>query len=383
MTTSFLPAETAPPEELAQQIAAFRALPEHIVAMLDTAGDALVVLNAERQIVWANAALEALADEHEGGGVLGFRPGEVLGCVRTARGEACGTTDFCRTCGAAQAIVSSQQGSADVRECRMQLSDPGEALDLQISTRPLVLDGVRYTVFAVKDISHEKRRRVLERVFFHDVMNTAGNLRTITDLLAHAPAHRQDRFKRMLGVAVEQLIDEIGRQQELVAAEEGQLRVRPAAIDTSVVLEEVMDAYLQLSNLAHCRLRLDPASEVVEFTSDPSLVKRVLGNMLKNALEASQTGETVTLGGGPAPEGGVRFWVHNPACMPKAVRSQVFQRSFSTKEAGRGIGTYSMQLLTCKYLQGSLGFTSTPEDGTTFTATYPAALGAACCGESA
>ena len=52
-------------------------------------------------------------------------------------------------------------------------------------------------------------------------------------------------------------------------------------------------------------------------------------------------------------------------------RLQVFQRSFSTKGSGRGLGTYSMRLLTEHYLRGSVGFTSSAAEGTTFFASYP------------
>jgi sensor histidine kinase regulating citrate/malate metabolism len=45
---------------------------------------------------------------------------------------------------------------------------------------------------------------------------------------------------------------------------------------------------------------------------------------------------------------------------------QLFQRSFSTKGTGRGIGTYSMKLFGEKYLEGRVDFESTRENGTTF-----------------
>jgi sensor histidine kinase regulating citrate/malate metabolism len=50
---------------------------------------------------------------------------------------------------------------------------------------------------------------------------------------------------------------------------------------------------------------------------------------------------------------------------------QVFQRSFSTKGRGRGIGTDSVRLLTEKYLEGRVAFTSTANTGTTFEVTLP------------
>ncbi|HEY5974910.1 MAG TPA: ATP-binding protein, partial [Geobacteraceae bacterium] len=66
----------------------------------------------------------------------------------------------------------------------------------------------------------------------------------------------------------------------------------------------------------------------------------------------------------------VDFWVHNSTWMPPDVQLQVFQRSFSTKGPGRGIGTYSIRLLS-SLLLGAVEFTSTPENGTTFHATFP------------
>ena len=67
----------------------------------------------------------------------------------------------------------------------------------------------------------------------------------------------------------------------------------------------------------------------------------------------------------------VRFWVRNPRPMPRDVQLQVFQRSFSTKGRNRGIGTYSMKLLTERYLSGRVGFSSDPHAGTRFWAASP------------
>ena len=98
---------------------------------------------------------------------------------------------------------------------------------------------------------------------------------------------------------------------------------------------------------------------------------RVLGNMLKNGLEATAQGQTVTM---DCLDQGqeVVFAVHNPAVIPEEVQLQVFQRSFSTKgQPGRGIGTYSMKLLGEQYLGGKVAFVSRSPEGTTFTLTLP------------
>ena len=106
--------------------------------------------------------------------------------------------------------------------------------------------------------------------------------------------------------------------------------------------------------------------------TDKILLSRVIGNLLKNALEAESPGAKITLSCEKTADGAA-FIVHNPACMPENSRLQVFQRSFSTKGAGRGLGTYSIRLLTEKYLKGKVSFTTGPE-GTIFRVEYPALI---------
>ncbi|MBW1783058.1 MAG: sensor histidine kinase, partial [Deltaproteobacteria bacterium] len=81
-------------------------------------------------------------------------------------------------------------------------------------------------------------------------------------------------------------------------------------------------------------------------------------------------GGVVTMGAGREDDR-VVLWVHNESAMPKSSQLQVFQRSFSTKGKGRGLGTYSIKLLTERYLNGSASFTSTEAEGTTFQISLP------------
>jgi signal transduction histidine kinase len=67
--------------------------------------------------------------------------------------------------------------------------------------------------------------------------------------------------------------------------------------------------------------------------------------------------------------------VHNPAYIPRNVQIQLFLRSFSTKGAGRGLGTYSLKLLGERYLGGHVSFVSDEQEGTVFTLTVPDTLG--------
>jgi sensor histidine kinase regulating citrate/malate metabolism len=92
--------------------------------------------------------------------------------------------------------------------------------------------------------------------------------------------------------------------------------------------------------------------------------------MLKNALEAAKPGENVVL---KSQRRGnkVVFEVHNNGCIPEEVQLNIFKRSFSTKGKGRGLGTYSIKLLSENYLKGKVYFESSPDKGTSFFAEYP------------
>jgi signal transduction histidine kinase len=105
------------------------------------------------------------------------------------------------------------------------------------------------------------------------------------------------------------------------------------------------------------------------ISSDHRILLRILGNLLKNALEATPKGGEVIFSATET-ENTVTFAIQNPGVMPHEVQLQLFQRSFSTKSAmGRGIGTYSVKLFGERYLKGKVGFTSKEPEGTTFTFT--------------
>jgi signal transduction histidine kinase len=116
------------------------------------------------------------------------------------------------------------------------------------------------------------------------------------------------------------------------------------------------------------------APAALSLETDRALLGRVLVNMARNALEATPPGGTVRLRSEEEPESGaLRFSVENPGAMPAAVQARVFQRSFSTKGRGRGLGTYGMKLIGERYLCGAVWFDSGPET-TTFSIRVPPRL---------
>jgi signal transduction histidine kinase len=328
-----------------------------------------LILNSQRQDIYANKILfESLnIDENE---VFGFRPGELLECEHAFENKGgCGTTEFCSQCGAVNVILNSQKGINDVRECRITRRN-GDALDLRVWGSWFDMEGERYTIFTLADISHEKRRRALERIFFHDILNTTCSLQFTSYLLKGAdPAEKEDLIENV-GRITEALNEEIVAQRTLTNAENDELFVQVSLFNSAELLRE-MALIATHNELAKSRSILcDPTSVNVDLSTDRVLLKRVIGNLIKNALEATRTGDSITLGANFC-GGEIQFWVNNPGFISREVQLQIFHRSFSTKGTGRGLGTYSIKLLTERYLKGSVSFTTSPEEGTTFKITIP------------
>ncbi len=385
LRTAFLPAERAPVDQLNAQVRAFaeRAYLDQVLSALP---DMVLVLNRQRQTVYANQALLDFTGYDTLDDVIGLRTGEILGCLHAFEREGgCGTTAFCQYCGAAQAVIASLHGRDAVQECHIntvpEANRPG--IDLRVWTRPLVLDDEPFTIFTLADISDEVRRRELERIFFHDLLNAAGIVQATSDLMVDVyrseteePASMIEQGTTMAELiqrAANRLIREIEAQKDFTQLERNEIEIQLEMLRSRVLLGDLIAGF-QMHEVAEGRvLALAPDSEDVRFSSDRVLLSRVVENMIKNALEAVKPGETVTVGSRRSEEG-VEFWVHNPTVMPAQVKHQIFKRAFSTKGPGRGLGTYSMRLISERYLQGYVTFTSEPGRGTTFYAHYPLAL---------
>lgn len=347
------------------EVVVFEAQPL-VKQILDAVPDILLILNQDRRIVYSNNSLLLLTNLPIDD-VLGQRLGDLLQCAHAIDSdEGCGTTIFCRTCGAFRAMTSSLNGEMTEDECRIAQAG-GDALDLRVWATPLDIDGVIYCAFAVNDISSEKRQRALERVFFHDVLNTAGVLSTYTKMIELGDS---DDLLPKLGSIVDRLIGEINAQKDLLAAESRELTPIPQLLAPKQVLQGLIEQYRYFDGMQSVELELLPCVDDMHFVSDPTLLARVLGNMIKNAVEASGDGDIVTISCETNDEH-ITFSVHNPAYMPRDIQLQVFKRSFSTKGSGRGLGTYSMKLLTERYLFGEVSFSSTKESGTIFYACFP------------
>ncbi|WNY28253.1 hypothetical protein MmiEs2_04370 [Methanimicrococcus stummii] len=207
-------------------------------------------------------------------------------------------------------------------------------------------------------------------VFLHDILNSAGGLHGFLELMAESDD--PEKLKKYAANALflsHSLIEEIEYHRDFLRAETKTF---------NPVLEETKAH--EILNLAALKLKMHNASkgrniEIVDgldetVITDKVLLSRILVNMTKNAIEATDDGGSVKIG---AEKNGdkIRFWVHNNAFISEDIQKQLFDMQFSTKGANRGIGMFSVRLLGEQILGGTVRFESTKENGTYFCIDLP------------
>ena len=329
----------------------------------------VLVTDTNRRIVWANREAQATLSVASIQDIEGKRPGEVLGCVHAKETpEGCGFTKACELCGAGKSLNLALRGGEGGEECviprdRVHNFDP---LNLLIWTKPLELDGRRYISFTARDISIQKRWEVLDRVFYHDIQNTAASIKSLTSLINMGVTDFTDRNAlELIDMVADRLLEEIDAQRSLRDAEDNDLIVHIIQASADRILDEALEPFRPTFQERAILLDRAPPVRDPSISTDPVLARRVVANMVKNALEASHKGDRIHAGVDGTPEA-VEIWVWNPAVLSKEEKILMFNRSFSTKGIGRGIGTYSMRLLTERYLGGDVSFESEEDEGTTF-----------------
>jgi hypothetical protein len=329
------------------------------------------VIDKNRQIVYANDEFLSLLGINTIEPLLGKRPGEVVGCIHSEEETGgCGTSKACEYCGAVNAILESQKsGMKSMKETRISSIIDGKhkSWDLNVSSTPISISGEVFYVLMLQDISDEKRRFALERIFFHDLLNSAGGLNGLLTMLKEGTDPEEAReLINLSEEASRDIIEEIILHRQLRSAEKGDLEVKIETVNSNALIESSI-AKISSHDVGHGKqIVISDNSADLDFETDRVLFQRVIINLLKNALEATEKGGSVGIEVVNVLDKLV-FRISNTYVIPQEIQLQLFQRSFSTKGLSRGIGTYSIKLLTENYLKGKVSFVSNEKEGTVFS----------------
>lgn len=331
-----------------------------------------IVLNKHRQIVYTNKLMLELLNIKNDDDYLGKRPGEFFNCHNSNLDHGgCGTSENCQECGALRAILNSKNlntGSIN-EECRITTYS-GEAYEFSVWASPYSFNSNKFTIFSLVDISDQKRKEALENTFFHDINNLLSVLLGFTEI-----AELSDDLEKIkshvskIKETSEELIEEVSSHRILLKAENNELLLN---MENHISLSSIVGRAIEIisATFPNIKFKSNHDYKDIILKTDRTLLFRIIYNMLKNAAEASEDAGVISLEFKQLSSKTI-FKVHNQGFIPYHIQHQIFQRSFSTKGKGRGIGTYSMKLFGEKYLKGEVKVTSSHKNGTTFSISLP------------
>ena len=145
------------------------------------------------------------------------------------------------------------------------------------------------------------------------------------------------------------------------------IRPVPAETDLEKLCEELLHAKKMPDNVkASCNIEM----AVKPFMVDCNLLKRILENLISNAIQAMPNGGTLTL---DAHQEGhdIVIAIHDTGIgIPDKVKPKLFTPFFTTKSKGQGLGLAVVKRMI-EALSGTVTFESKEGNGTTFIVRFP------------
>jgi signal transduction histidine kinase len=163
----------------------------------------------------------------------------------------------------------------------------------------------------------------------------------------------------------------------LAKLESHSLAVTPIDCDISLFVEQVLEDLEPIAKHRHINLDLHLPQTPIQGTIDPTLIKRVIDNLITNAIKFSPTGSTVHLSVGTIetqePDSQTTFYIQVEDCgsgIPSTVEAQLFSPYQTGEFSYTDVPQMGLGLAFCKMAiqahGGKLSIDPGPEGGTIF-----------------
>jgi signal transduction histidine kinase len=242
-----------------------------------------------------------------------------------------------------------------------------------------------------RDVTEEhelaERRADLTRMIVHDLRNPLTTLTSAIDLV-------EDRLKgsgksRDIGELLENarrncvdMLDMVDSLMDINRLEAGQLVVEAEAMRLPPLVERVVTRLRPLATQQNIALAFACPADLPAVWADEEMIRRVLVNLLDNALKFTPAGGRIEGRLAPEPplspgyEVGVRCTIRDSGPgIPLAFRQQIFDRFMHTNQGGAQVRGTGLGLAFCKLAveahHGRIWVEDEPGGGSRFVFTLP------------
>lgn len=275
-----------------------------------------------------------------------------------------------------------ETGTIDCHESVM-LNSEGKEIHVELSGNIFEIDGRKAIICIARDISERKKvqelREDFEKLSRHD-------LKTPLNFIINAPVMIKESSKDlskdalqlldMMENSAKKMLDTINLSIGLRRLEDGSFNIKKEILDLASVLEDICEEQEIALRVKSCRIvfnfdglkkleqgRILVLAERLTFTS-------MLGNLMKNAVEASPDNEVIKLSA--ASRGGSTvISINNKGEVPEDIKDKFFEKYITSgKPFGTGLGTYYAKLIADAH-KSTLSMKSSKTSGTTVTIEIP------------
>ncbi|WP_300156951.1 hybrid sensor histidine kinase/response regulator [Solidesulfovibrio sp.] len=223
-----------------------------------------------------------------------------------------------------------------------------------------------------------KLREDVDQIMRHDLKAPLTGIIGLPPLIIEEGglSDRQAMFLRLVEENGFKMLSMINLSLDLFKMERGTYVLRPESMDAAAVVRRLFVELATLAGYKRNALHLavdgrpDDGTSPVALRAEKLLFYTMLANCLKNALEASPEGATVTVDLRPGDP--TLVVVANRGVVPPEIRSRFFEK-FATagKPGGTGLGAYSTRLIVEAHGGFARMETSDAADATTVTLALP------------
>lgn len=221
-------------------------------------------------------------------------------------------------------------------------------------------------------LAAERLRDSVEHITRHDLKTPLAGIVSFADMLLEQPdldAETRKGLKIILDSGYRAL-HMINLSVYLFQMEQGTYSLRAQPIDAIPLIQKIFRDLTQRIERFHLVMVIQLDGQIVQkgdrflFLGEELLAYSMFANLIKNAVEASESGQSVTLS---LTQAGTKrqITIHNQKAVDAGIRDRFFDKFVTSgKQFGTGLGTYSAKLIA-ETMGGTITMTSSEETGTT------------------
>ncbi|WP_320172076.1 ATP-binding protein [Maridesulfovibrio sp.] len=259
----------------------------------------------------------------------------------------------------------------------------GVSIPVQKTASKVMIGGRLHLVENFIDISEQKKladlKEDVDRIMRHDLKGPLNGIIGLPEVLLMDLENVLDDGQREILEHIRgagyKLLNMINLSLDLYKMETGTYNYRPVDVDFYPMLRGVLkdlSEHIYWKKI-EVKVLFEGADADCDLTfhinSDESLLYSLLSNLLKNAVEASPSGETVVVDISRRADSSV-MRIHNMGAVPEDIRENFFDKYVTAgKSGGTGLGTYSARLVA-ETIGGRISFESSEELGTSVSVEF-------------